>query len=457
MPPPMVTKSTFLNRATDSESMELLDIEQQNAERLTHRLFRFPAKFHPPVVRSLVDRYTEPGDRLYDPFCGSGTALVEGAVLGRMAFGVDLDPLAVMVSSAKTRRYNVEELGLAANRLLAALERHDRGHESYEQLQWEDITEKAYKRAVDHDDLWIPAIPNIGHWFRRYAVIDLARIRRAIVRLRKITPESREFFLLIFAAIIRNSSNADPVPVSGLEVTAHMKAKDKKGRIVDPFSLYRKALKRGLLDIEDWVASLGENPVPQVFQGDATKPVVGPPRRVSAIMTSPPYHSAVDYYRRHQLEMFWLRLTETHDERLRLLPQYVGRARVKRSHPLLQRDWPVDGLAAEWEGLLASEDPERARAFRHYILAMRDAFKRFAAITDDGAPVVVVVGSSTWNNHSIPTADLFYEIAGDAFEHDAPLWYPVKNRYMSYARRNGANIDKEFVVVLRRRRTRSGS
>jgi hypothetical protein len=72
-------------------------------------------------------------------------------------------------------------------------------------------------------------------------------------------------------------------------------------------------------------------------------------------------------------------------------------------------------------------------------------------MTEEGAPVVVVVGSSTWNGKSIPTADLFYELAGTAFEHDPPLWYPVKNRYMSYARRNGANIDKEYVVVLRRR------
>jgi hypothetical protein len=434
----------------ENEPIQRLDIEGASA-RLTHRLFRFPAKFHPPVIRTLIEKYTDPGERLYDPFCGSGTALVEAAVSGRLSTGVDLDPLAVAVSRAKTRRYNIDELESAADRLVAALQKHDRGAVDYTDLQWQDISETEYKATISREQLWTPAIPKLGHWFRRYVVIDLARIRRAISRLRHVEPDSREFFLLIFAAIIRNASNADPVPVSGLEVTSHMKAKDERGRVVDPFSLYRKALKRGLLDVKEWMSQIDDIEAPQVIHGDATEKVVGAPEKVSAILTSPPYHSAVDYYRRHQLEMFWLRLTETQTERLKLLPRYIGRARVKRSHPLLQQKWPEGGLAADWERLLAAEDEERARAFRHYIMAMHLAFQHFSSMTDDGAPIIVVVGSSTWNGKSIPTADLFYELAGDAFDHDPPLWYPVKNRYMSYSRRNGANIDKEYVVVLRKR------
>lgn len=435
---------------TSNEPIKRLEIDK-TGERLTHRLFRFPAKFHPPVVATLIERYTDQGDHLYDPFCGSGTALVEAAVSGRLATGVDLDPLAVAVTLAKTRRYDISELEAAANRLLAKLDEYDRGADVYEQFQWEDISEKQYNAVLSKEKLWIPEIPKLDHWFRRYVVIDLARIRRSIGLLRQISPDSRSFFTLIFAAIIRNASNADPVPVSGLEVTSHMKRKDKMGRVVNPFALFRRALTRGLADATEWVNRLDDNVIPQVFQGDATQPVCGVPPKVSAILTSPPYHSAVDYYRRHQLEMFWLRLTETHADRLKLLPQYIGRAKVRMSHPLLREAWPEDGLAAEWERLLASDDKERARAFRHYILAMKRAFEQFASITAEGAPVVVVVGSSAWNGKSIPTADLFYELAGSAFEHDSPLWYPVKNRYMSYARRNDANIDKEYVVVLRRR------
>src|SRR5665213_918754 len=73
--------------------------------KLTHYLFRFPAKFHPPHVKSLLERYTEPNDLVFDPFCGSGTLLVEAAVAGRRSLGLDVDPLAVLISNAKVTRH----------------------------------------------------------------------------------------------------------------------------------------------------------------------------------------------------------------------------------------------------------------------------------------------------------------------------------------------------------------
>lgn len=74
-------------------------------DRLTHYLFRYPAKFHPPVVRALLERYTGKGECVFDPFCGSGTLLVEASVLGRPSIGLDVDPVAVAVTGAKVHRY----------------------------------------------------------------------------------------------------------------------------------------------------------------------------------------------------------------------------------------------------------------------------------------------------------------------------------------------------------------
>jgi hypothetical protein len=53
---------------------------------------------------------------------------------------------------------------------------------------------------------------------------------------------------------------------------------------------------------------------------------------IDCVITSPPYLTAVNYYRRHQLEMFWLGLTHTTAERLELMPRYLGRDRVARHH-----------------------------------------------------------------------------------------------------------------------------
>ena len=94
----------------------------------------------------------------------------------------------------------------------------------------EDIDEAAYAKAARR--LTVPAIPNLFHWFRRYVMVDLARIKKEITEL-KATKAERDFFLLCFASIIRAASNADPVPVSGLEVTSHMKEREKEGRVVN--------------------------------------------------------------------------------------------------------------------------------------------------------------------------------------------------------------------------------
>lgn len=385
-----------------------------------------------------------------DPFVGSGTLLIEAALADRRSIGYDVDPVAVAVSRAKTRRYDVDALEAMAERLLAALERHDRGAERYAALAKRDISKAALARVVHNEQLWLPAIPNLHHWFRRYVLVDLARIRAEIVR-RRGDAAARELLLVILGSIIRNASNADPVPVSGLEVTAHMRRLEEKGRVINPYSLFRRALARGLDGVREWSRRLGDAPEPEVYLADATMEVTALPEFVDAVITSPPYNNAVDYYRRHQLEMFWLGHTASQDDRLKLLPQYIGRPRIPASHPLLaEAAWPKEGLAAQWQREIAQKSLHRATDFRHYMLAMARVMRRLAERTREGAPVVMVVGESSWNGAMIPNVALFQELAGPWFASEPTLWYPVRNRYMSYARHNGANIDREYVLVLRR-------
>lgn len=451
-----VPQSTAIELVDERMRLRLPDGGRQGGDRLTHQLFRYPAKFHPPVVQALLERYTTPGEVVYDPFAGSGTLLVEGALRGCPAIGVDIDPVAVLVARAKTRAYVPDRVEAAIERLLAALAPHDRGADVYEGLKHQDISQVELERLVAAEELFVPAIPRRDHWFRRYVVVDLARIHREI-RMLRTDADTRLLLWLLFASIIRNASNADPVPVSGLEVTSHMLRRDEEGRVVDPFALIRRALKRGLTGASAWARELGDGPMPRMLQGDATRRMRGVPASVGAVITSPPYHNAVDYYRRHQLEMYWLALTASHEERLDLLPHYIGRPRIPRRHPLLAGGGELTALAREWEREIAGVSEQRARDFRHYLLSMRAVMHRLAERTRTGAPVVFVIGQSAWNGGQIPTVALFHELATPQFEVAETLWYPVVNRYMSYTRHNGANIDREHVVALTRTDARPGA
>ena len=101
----------------------------QTNEHLTHGLHYYKAKFFPRLVRSLLNIYSAGHAprclRVLDCFAGSGTALLEAALLDMPATGLDIDPLSVLISEQKVRalRLNCHEiqasLGEAADVLRA--------------------------------------------------------------------------------------------------------------------------------------------------------------------------------------------------------------------------------------------------------------------------------------------------------------------------------------------------
>lgn len=417
--------------------------------RLTHYLFRYPAKFHPPVVKKLLAEYTRPGQRVLDPFCGSGTLLVEAAVADRHATGTDVDPVAVFVSSVKAKPISASQLERSLACLLDELIAMKRPDKEYEDRKWDDISLDGFAREAE--GLAIPAIPNLHHWFRRYVTIDLARIK-AVIGGASLPPAQHRFFMLVFASIIRAVSNADPVPVSGLEVTSYMQKRERAGRVINPFAIWEAAARRAISDMSTYRERVNPGTKVSAFQADATQVSRKLRLPVDAVITSPPYHGAVDYYRRHQLEMYWLDLTTSHAQRLELLQSYIGRTKIAARHHLLRdapmlptRETKVEAQMREWS-------PTRADAFRHYCVAMGLSIRELAAVLKPAAPALFVVGHSTWKHTALNTSDLFAELAHPYFVLSELLDYPVKNRYMSYSRRNGASIDQEFVLVMRRTR-----
>jgi len=141
-------------------------------DRLNHNVFRFPAKFHPPVVRELIERFSCPGDTILDPFCGSGTTLIEALVACRAAVGTDVDPLSVLITRGKTQRYDMTRLDTLVTETAADLARL---READRRLWGDfeaDIHPADYAAARSGVATQIPAIPNITHWFRRRVIFN---------------------------------------------------------------------------------------------------------------------------------------------------------------------------------------------------------------------------------------------------------------------------------------------
>jgi hypothetical protein len=69
---------------------------------LTHTLYRYPARFPPEFAKAAIEEFTDPGDWVLDPFVGGGTSVVEALAAGRKVAATDLNPLAVLLTTAKS-------------------------------------------------------------------------------------------------------------------------------------------------------------------------------------------------------------------------------------------------------------------------------------------------------------------------------------------------------------------
>ena len=99
------------------------ELPQVERTKHVHSLHPYLGKFIPQLVEVFLRRYFSRGAYVYDPFAGSGTALVEAAVFGADAVGCDISAFNCLLSKVKTERYSLGELELSLRAVLAEAQR----------------------------------------------------------------------------------------------------------------------------------------------------------------------------------------------------------------------------------------------------------------------------------------------------------------------------------------------
>jgi site-specific DNA-methyltransferase (cytosine-N4-specific) len=237
----------------------------------THGIHPYPAKFIPQIPRALIAAlYPGDGSVVLDPFCGSGTTLVEAAAAGAPAVGVDLHPLACLISKVKVTPLRVS-LSAAAERVASVARRSD--------------------------SLLLPQIPGVDHWFKLEIQVALAGLLRAIAA--EADEDLRDALRVALSSIV--------VRVSNQESDTRYAAIEK---LVSPASVVALFLRAAhSLDrsvSETWPGLL---PTPRVDILNRDILTVRPEdisRRVSLVVTSPPYPNAYEYWLYHKYRMYWL-------------------------------------------------------------------------------------------------------------------------------------------------------
>jgi site-specific DNA-methyltransferase (cytosine-N4-specific) len=277
---------------------EILDaiLNAKNTVYLNHNMHPYPAKFIPQIPNTMIKLFTKPGDTVLDPYCGSGTSLVEARILGRHAIGIDLHPIAVLMSKVKTTKINEKELDRIP-KLLSNIEK--RIDEFYNFYLRKTTLYSFVKKQINYMGKFsfeIPEIPNIDHWFQKHVQYELAIIKNSINKSH-LDSELKNFLLLVFSSIVVHVSNQD-------SETRYV-AKNKKIEFKHTFKLFKEKLEHSLVRLKQF-NEVASNCKINVIQKDARFLDFLKENSVDFIITSPPYPNTYDYYLYHKFRIFWL-------------------------------------------------------------------------------------------------------------------------------------------------------
>jgi hypothetical protein len=259
-------------------------------DRSAHDWYRFVLSFPPHVVRDYLQRFgITSNKRVLDPFCGTGTTLVECKKLGIPSIGIEANPMAYFASRVKVD-WNISEdallnhAGEIAATALAELRKHglddnpsvDGTHNFSTELR--SIPEELQKLLLTNS---ISPVP----------------LHKTLVLLEMINkhadPRCQQHEKLVLAkALVSSISNLHFGPEVGVERPKNDAA------VISPWLAGIQDMAHDLYELKKY------SPVPSVvYQADSRQILqVLEPNSIDAVITSPPYPNEKDYTRTTRLE-----------------------------------------------------------------------------------------------------------------------------------------------------------
>ena len=388
-----------------------------DSANLTHGLHRFPAKYVPRVPAWALDEFASKNDVVLDPFCGSGTTLVEALSRCKVSIGMDCDPLACMIAAAKT-----STLG------------HDRIHELGQQIR------KSWHRAAPELDAPMPGVINFGHWFSESAWGDLQSLFATISRL-DCTKQERNFLLCIFSSVLRYVSNADD-QTQKTYVSGTLRKYPP-----EVASTFWRSFAKALTGIRELDAFRLQEAEVRIIRGDATD-IQLKPGSIDLVVTSPPYLDSVDYMYNLMLEYFWLGPLLGVPDRKTF--NQMRRVPTGAKNPLAKGPSNLPSCLAD---LISEIDipSSRISATRSYCASMAQHFRSAARIMKRHARYVLVIGNSKSGKGVLPIHDSLIRLAGDAgFAFEKAFAYRIRRHYMKFPRAGrGGIITMDWIIILK--------
>lgn len=286
------TNPVNITQKTPLESLNLnwreRDLPEKERTKHVHRLHPYLGKYIPQLVEIFLRKYFKPGQTILDPFCGSGTTLVQANEFGINSIGFDISEFNVLLSQVKTVKYNMEIVKSETHDILEKLKKTtQKDNPQLDLIEFNSVPVDVNETNNEY----------LKKWFAPQARNELLTFRYLI------DSEGYEYKDLLKIILSRSARSA--------RLTTHYDLDFPKNPHVEPYYCYKhsreckptaeayKFLRRYSLDtikrLEEY-SHLQTNAKVEVYHADCRE-VDFPP--IDGIVTSPPYVGLIDYHEQH--------------------------------------------------------------------------------------------------------------------------------------------------------------
>lgn len=390
--------------------------------KATHQMHWYPAKLIPHIPRLFVGNniLLNDDDVILDPFCGTGTVLLESMLSGKDSLGIELNPVSKLISKVKTTLISPEILTDSARLLFINMHKV-------------------------HQNIEPPLFHNIDLWFKSNVKLDLALIKHEI-DYSEFNQDIKDFFLVCFSSTIRKVSNADP-RINQPVISKHMRSLGTK-RKIQTFSVFKQEVQMNVQRMQNLVSAETNNAKAQVIGSDARKADLR--RRVNMIVTSPPYLNAHQYFRSTRLEFHWLGMGD----------RVIFNSLKERSlsHEELNKSWLTDvpEISLSEVNCLANKISKvskiRAYSVIRYFSEMQSILERMHKLLSHEGYFVLIVGNNRVCKTEIPTNKLISKIASKiGFDVMMELVDEIKSHKLMTKRNDTAHVmNSESILIMQK-------
>jgi len=403
-------------------------------ERATHYIHSYPAKLLPHIAHFFLNAegLTSLGDRVLDPFGGTGTVALESLLAGRVPLYCEMNPLAQLIAKVKTQSLDGSDLDTAFRQVKAAR------------------TTCLTRRQL------APQVVNVNHWYTPSICKELSALKATLLPLK--SGAAKEFLLIAFSQTCRRMSNADPrlsVPVRCKDLPKR-KPFDAWGAFDEQVATNRRRYAElcellGATNFDG--AKFVGNDARRLYEPDSDFGLGTKRLRkntVQLVITSPPYAGAQKYVRATSLSLGWLDFAGVSDLKP-LENACIGREHFPRASCQVCQCVGINS-ADRLIRRVFKINPLRSLIVATYLREMDVALMEMIRVLKPGGHLVMILGNNRVCGFDFKTSEYIRELAErHGMITRLRLVDEIRSRGLMTKRNKTASvITREWVIVFQK-------